>query len=210
MSYLVYAMSMNSKILLLTLLLTPVLVQAQIYKSVDEEGNTVYRDTPDDNAEEFVVPSLNTIPMPRWQAPAADKEEPEEAAFRYTTLAISSPSADQTLFINTGNVPVNIVVQPTLRQDDSLRVLLDGSRVVNDSRELSHLLNNVDRGEHRLQVEIVDKKGKRLQSSAEIRFFLRRKSSLQSQSVIGPRNSLGKPIFPGPNTAAFQQTEDPR
>ncbi len=164
------------KFLLITTLLLPVLAQAEIYKSVDAEGNTVYTDKQDPKAEEFIPPSMNAIQMPKL----APKEDPVEkpAAHSYKELSIVSPSDQQTLRTSSGPVSVQLQVRPELMEGDSISIIIDGSVVVKKTRQLAVTLPGIDRGTHQLSAIIKSSKGKTLKSSKPVTFFLKQHSSL--------------------------------
>ena len=61
----------------LLLLCFPLLVSAQIYKHVDEDGNVTFTDTPPPNSEKVDLPVSNTaVPPPVISAPPPPEPAP--------------------------------------------------------------------------------------------------------------------------------------
>ncbi len=148
---------MNAKLLCLPLLLSCLSVQAQIYKTVDADGNVVFTDSPGVNqqAETVDIKVPNTIdatPVTPYQpAPAAE----EEAG--YQSLSIS-PAHDSTVRSNTGDFAVSISVNPPLQPGHSVQLYLDGQR--QNGSGTRYQFTNIDRGSHQLRATVVDGNGK--------------------------------------------------
>ena len=93
---------------------------AQAYRWVDDDGVVHYSDRPHEGAEQIVLPKPNTISVPRRPAPARQTgeraEEPASAeTFRYTSLEIASPQAEETLWNIEGVLNVSLNVEPGLQ-----------------------------------------------------------------------------------------------
>ncbi len=95
-------------------------------------------------------------------------------------ISIVSPSEKQTVHANSGRVPVavNIDDSGSLRYDIVLRVVLDGKDFGPLRHARSFDLENVVRGEHRLQVQLIDESGNAVASSEPITFYLWQASRL--------------------------------
>lgn len=165
-------------------------VAAQLYKSVDEEGNIVYSDTPTPGAEQLTPPPLSTVKSrpkpvntPETEANAADEggEEPaKKPPTKYTKFSIVQPKNDDTIWDNTGAVPVAIQLEPALDTENghSIWVYVDGKAVVRKSQSLVQPLSNIDRGVHKIRAEIRDEKRKTLKRTKNVTVHLKRASSL--------------------------------
>ncbi len=152
-------------------------VTKTICRTKDELGRTVFSDeclTTDHTIElresSVVAPAAAT---PRRQSRTESPAAPEFVP--YTVLGFTDPEDGATLRDNSGNVAVSWEIYPSLRGGHRLRVTLDGS-LVKGSR--SALLENVDRGEHLLEIEVTDAAGEVLQSGPASRFTLHRFSKL--------------------------------
>jgi len=170
--------------LLCSLLLTLASADAadsRIYRTVDEQGNVVFTDVPpkaDDTSEQIVVEKPNTFDA-QQAVPDADAwvvESPggdEEALFSYDNLAVTSPSNDESVRENAGNVTIIATVKPQLRPGHVVRLMMDGS-LVQEGRKTTFPMTNVDRGTHVVKLAIVDDEGRVLQESEDSTFHMLR------------------------------------
>lgn len=157
--------------------------QAEIYKTVDEDGNVVFTDIPpredDENAEQIIIENPNSFAVeeaiPNADAWIVESEEgdAEEAPFRYDALQIVSPADDEPVRENAGNVTIVTNLSPRLQRGHVARLLMDGS-VVQEGPQASFRLANVDRGTHTISVEIVDESGQVMIRSNPSTFHLLR------------------------------------
>jgi len=91
-------------------------------------------------------------------------------------MTISSPASGETLHDNEGNVRVTLSIQGA--GVPGIRPLLDGKPYGPDQRTPTFILENVDRGEHVLQVQAIDAKGDVIAASQPVTFYLWRASAL--------------------------------
>jgi len=163
---------------------------AQFYKSIDEEGNIVYSDTPTPGAEQLTPPPISTVnSLPKPEQSEADEAKPgdepgEEAAkkppTRYTKFSIVSPQNDATIWDNNGSVPVSLQLEPPLDTENghSVWVYVDGRAVVRKSQSMVQPLSGIDRGAHKIRAEIRDDQRKTLKRTQNITVHLKRASAL--------------------------------
>jgi hypothetical protein len=150
-------------------------VLAQAYKWVDEDGVTNFSDRPHEGAERIQLPSDGHRPPPPPQtvssAAAAAAAAPEEAAvFRYESLTIAAPLAEETLWNIEGVLNVTLNLRPALQTGHRIRVYFDGTpRFVN---RMSFQIDEVYRGVHNIQAEIVDESGTMMIRSMPNRFYV--------------------------------------
>jgi hypothetical protein len=161
---------------------------AQFYKSVDEEGNIVYSDTPTPGAEQLKPPPISTVegrPVPKEQAePDASSDETagdeveKKPPTRYTKFSIVQPQNDVTIWDNTGAIPVSLQLEPPLDTENghSIWVYVDGSAVVRKSQSLVQPLSGIDRGTHKIRAEVRDQKRKTLKRTQNVTVHLKRAS----------------------------------
>ena len=169
----------------IALLLAGSLALAQAYRWVDENGVVHYSDRPQAGAEEVELESAPaiSIPAPRRAAPAAASaaDERQEPAAGYDSLEVVSPAAEETLWNIGGVLNVSLDVQPTLQQGHQLRVYFDGTpQLVNGTQ---FQLQEVYRGTHNLQVEVIDANGQLMIRSQPIRFYV------QQTTIVNPRGA---------------------
>ena len=151
-------------------------VMAQAYKWVDADGVVHYSDRPEEGAERIVLPQdtrrPSPPPAPRSTASRSAKTAAETApaAFKYESLEFSTPAAEETLWNIESVLNVSLSVEPTLQSGHQIRVYFDGEpRMVSGT---SFQLEEVYRGVHNLQAEIVDEQGKLMIRSRANRFYV--------------------------------------
>lgn len=94
------------------------------------------------------------------------------------TIVIASPAHEETIHDNTGNVPVSVTIRGAAPAGARIRALLDGRPYGTDQRSASFTLTQVERGEHTLQVQLVNPAGRVVASSATVTFYLWQASRL--------------------------------
>jgi hypothetical protein len=188
-----YAQVMKNKtgfIFLATLLIAfNGMVNAGFYKSVDENGNIVYSDTPTPGAEQLKPPPISTVPArtpPKPEASEADKAADTEQSekkppTRYSKFSIVTPKNDDTIWDNNGSVPVTLQLEPALDTENghTVWVYVDGFAEVKRSQSLNQPLSGIDRGTHKIRAEIRDTQRKTLKRTKTITVHLKRASALR-------------------------------
>lgn len=166
-------------------LLATAQVFAQAYKWVDEEGVTHYSDRPKEGAQVVELSEYtrdtgarlyaNTVPT------TGDDDAPAEATpFRYESLAVSSPGAEETLWNIEGVLNVSLALSPGLQDGHQVRVYFDGQpRMVNGA---NFQIEEVWRGVHNIQAEVIDETGKLMIRSQTNRFYVQ-----QNTVITGAR-----------------------
>jgi hypothetical protein len=170
-------------IISLIAVLTASAVMAQAYRWVDEDGITHYSDRPQEGAEQIQLPE-NTRPTRRFAPePAAATQttstaaEPA-AAFSYDSIEISAPAAEETLWNIAGVLNVTLNVQPGLQPGHRVRVYFDGNeQMVTGS---SFQIQEVYRGVHNLQAEVLDDTGKLMGRSMTNRFYVQQNTIVRN------------------------------
>jgi hypothetical protein len=156
-------------------------VMAQAYRWVDEDGIVHYSDRPRPGAEQVVLPESNTIAVRRVDSSAAaatssSQQAAPAAAFRYETLEVAAPRAEETLWNIEGVLNVSLTLSPSLQPGHQVRVYFNG-----EQREVtgtSFQLQEVYRGVHNIQAEVIDETGTLMIRSQPNRFYVQ-------QNVIG-------------------------
>lgn len=101
-------------------------------------------------------------------------------ADRYASIRVVAPASEATIFDNNGIVPVEIELSPELdvARNHRIRIGLDGALLSPDRTQPRFRLENLDRGEHWLRVEIVDADGNTLITAPPVKFHVWRASVL--------------------------------
>ena len=168
-------MESRSIFLVLCLLAANAVWAQEAYRWVDEEGVVHYSDTPVEGAERILLPTPNvavTRPTQRAAAPASgdQPDEAEEGPFRYENIEIISPRAEETLWNIEGILNVTVAVEPALQPGHQVRAYFDGEQ--QSVTGTSFQLQEVWRGVHNLQVEVVDETGQLMIRSQPNRFYV--------------------------------------
>ena len=146
----------------------------KVFRKRDADGNVIFTDRPPrggEDGEEVEVRDPNRMPAGPAFRPAGE-EAPEQEAFRYERLEIVSPEHEQNIH-NPTEVQVEARVEPGLRPSHRLVLFKNGSEV-----EEGMLLDWPLRGEHNLQLRVLDKEGEVVQTSESITIFVHRASRL--------------------------------
>lgn len=152
---------MRLSILALTCCLLTSQALAQVYRYVDAHGNTVYTDNPPEQieAERVQLPAINSLPAPTTSTPKAQKPMAEDTdadtdAQIYSQLSLQLPDAEA-IRANNGSFTVSVTIEPQLRAQHSLQLIVDGQAHGSPSNSLSLAAQNLDRGEHSIAVQVL-------------------------------------------------------
>ncbi|WP_461480586.1 DUF4124 domain-containing protein [Porticoccus sp.] len=159
---------------------------AQVYKTVDEQGNVTYTDKPpsDDNTAEPVdLPAINTQPalQPR---PAESKKTAE---IGYKEVSILAPAQDATIPPGQLNVVVQIFLEPALKPGHRVQLLHNGSPYGEPAYATSFSIDSLIRGEHSLQAQIIDENGAVVAQSGSRTIHVKRASALNNPAKPGKK-----------------------
>ncbi len=140
------------------LLLIALPVAAQIYKYTDANGNTVYSDHSPDGvqAQPLELPPLNRVEPQAPSAPPAPEDNREPARHAYDILELAGLPSEEALRANNGTFTVQVLIKPRLQPPHQLRLVLDDVPYGQPSNVPILQMVNVDRGEHRLAVQVID------------------------------------------------------
>jgi hypothetical protein len=158
-------------------------VMAQAYTWVDEDGIVHYSDRPQEGATEIQLPA-DARPSRRFAtAPSAppvtqDAATEEAEAFSYDSIEVGTPAAEETLWNIGGVLNVTINLQPALQPGHRIRVYLDGNEQMVTGT--SFQLQEVYRGVHNLQAEVLDETGKLMGRSQPNRFYVQQNSIVRA------------------------------
>jgi hypothetical protein len=154
------------RILCLCLLLLSSWVAAEVYKTVDKDGRTVYTDKPKtDNAEKVELRGLNTVPSATPEPdyyPRVSRETPEQINYN---IEIISPRNDVAIPVGQRDLAIAITLSPALQPDHLLVYFMNGE-LLEETTMNNIIVKDVPRGTHTLVVEAIDQRGQSLGTSA--------------------------------------------
>lgn len=179
------------RILILLIVLIPsVLVAAEVYRWVDDDGTVHYSDRPQEGAETVIIREAQTFSTPA--APAArstssttsarsDEAEPEAAA-SYSNFEIVTPRQEEVLWNIGGQLNVSLRARPRIRSGHTIFLYMDGQEVRQLPRgRMQASLADVVRGTHQLHAEVRDRSGSTVARSDTVQFTVQQ-TSIQNQN----------------------------
>ncbi|WP_081869670.1 DUF4124 domain-containing protein [Endozoicomonas numazuensis] len=155
------------RIIFSLLLVLPLSGQSsEIYKTVDNNGNVTFTDSPGANkkAEPVELPPITSIPSSPTSSQPAVKQLDDQKGDIYPTFTITEPANDSTVRDN-GNFTVNVSLKPRLTVGHTLSLSVDGVQQGKPQRNTQFKLQNIDRGTHQLSVAILNRNGKTLKTT---------------------------------------------
>lgn len=176
------------RLLLISLLLfAGAASQAQIYKSVDREGNVTFSDRPPaegEQAEAVELGPMNTSPAPEAlpAAPRSREDDQQQEPAPEPRVSITSPEEDQVIPIGElGSVTISARAEPPLSGGEQLQLLLNGEPQGDPQQGSQWLLENLRRGGHDISVTRLDADDQVTASSDPVRFYMMRPLNIRNQ-----------------------------
>lgn len=143
---------------------------AQIYQYTDAQGQPVFTDQPPPGVkvEKVDLGPINSASVPRSSIlnTASHADKISEHLAPYSQLQLTGLPANQAIRANDGSFTVNVAISPSLNQQHRLQLMVDGQAYGTASTATQFALHNIDRGEHRLAVQVIAN-GQVIQRSVE-------------------------------------------
>lgn len=168
-------------VLMVMLSFFSVSLAADFYRWTDENGRTVFGDSPPESlqVERVILPTLtvaerfSTAPVNPLAASGDAKDATASASglqsVNYESFKIISPEQGAALRANDGNVSIQFELKPALQAGHGLVVYLDGKQV-GTSRSPSLSLSGLDRGEHTVFAVVHDANNSILSNTERVTF----------------------------------------
>lgn len=157
---------------LVILFCTPFWGFAETFKVIDEDGNVTFTDAPkqDEDAEVVELPSINTIPKAQTipLKPSNNEAQDINPAPSGYDVTITSPLAGTEILADQRSLAVAFATIPVLHFTHFARLFMDGKPVGDPIQGTSFVIEEIYRGEHRLQVVIVSASGELIAQSAPV------------------------------------------
>ena len=148
--------------------------QKKIYVWRDAKGVLVFSDTPQKGSEELNL-NINTVDMQAVDTSILYKDESKPDTQTQFSISITEPKDQATIRDNTGSIYVSGKVSPRFESGLSIQLYLDGMATQAPKSSAIFALRNVERGEHKLQLKLIDAKGKEIGQSEMVTIYLHRK-----------------------------------
>ena len=146
-------------LLLLPLLATP--TYGEIYRSTDEQGQTVFSDAPKPGSTPVELAPTNTTPA---VAPSPQHQPfPKVLGPAPNHLHITQPSNGQVLANGRTPTPVTVNLEQSLREGQRIRISVD-DEVLTEGSATSTSIPFLHRGEHQISAELLDHNGRIISS----------------------------------------------
>jgi hypothetical protein len=166
------------RLLVLFLVFICATANAQIYRRTGPDGQVYFSDQPGPDAERVDLAPAQTISLPSVPEQAGDvvTGQQQDDAVVYTEFFIASPTAEQGVRANDGNVTVHLSLQPALQPGHAIVLNVDGEdgEASNSGSVLMVELNNLSRGQHTVMATVVDEEGTALIKTEPVTFQILR------------------------------------
>jgi len=156
-------------------------VVAQVYKTVDENGNVTYTDQPPgDGSKPIKLAPISVIEAPTYEkAPEATEGDGAEKELSlgymrrvYKDFAITSPAQEESVWKPDGPIAVTWGAKTELQPGMQVTLYLNGSRHTTTAQPMIPL-TGLDRGEHTLKAELRDTRNRIVATTETVTFFVR-------------------------------------
>jgi len=154
-------------IILSFLLCSTGVVNAQIYKTYDKNGNVIFSDVPSNSAEQVeekpiaIIPALPKKIIEEKTKPLKKNDGSVPKAYK---LTVSGLEQDATLRKEQEAFQAGVQFEPPLHKNHTLLIALDGKDLGKNNFAPKIEPNQLDRGQHRLDIKIVDQNQKTIQT----------------------------------------------
>ena len=135
---------------------------AQVYKTVDADGNVSYTDSPPSkNAEQVDLPNIIVAPATQ---PKARIKPKQYADLIPPQISLASPANGSTILGSAETIPVRGSVSRVLNDDEFLQLVVNSRPYGPQTKTASWQVGDLIRGQYTLQFRVV-KEGKTQASS---------------------------------------------
>lgn len=169
------------RLLLLTLLVAAIALPAysstaKIYVWRNAKGVLVFSDTPKAGAEEVKTKPGNIIQSSTDVETEVLDINPQQIVETYEVI-INTPQNNATVRDNTGSVYIRGGISPKFKLSFKIQLYLDGKPHLSPQNHGMYSLRDIDRGEHKIKMDLLDEKGKVIASSKLVTFYMHRAST---------------------------------
>lgn len=176
-------------------------VSAQVYKTVDEEGNVTYTDTPPgDGSKPIKLAPISVIEAPGYEQPekaaadGAEGEEGKEMSLRYlrknyADFAIVAPQQEESVWNPESAMTVAWNTRFKLQPGMQVTIYVDGKQQARTTEQIIAVTERLDRGEHRVEAQLTDAKNRKIATAEPVTFFVRRPGLYNNRPQVSPRGA---------------------
>ena len=177
------------------LMLVAGLVQADVYKSVNDKGEVVYSDKPTPGAERLKLPPLQTFTQPPLPRLTRTPGKPVMQNL-YENMAFMEPENDATVRNNLGVVTVRLLLEPALKTQlgHKIQFFMDNEPHGPPVQNTTMGFSNIERGTHTLSATVIDSNEQTVMSSDTVTFHLHRESIFNPNNPKNPNRPKPTPL----------------
>ncbi|MEA2078702.1 MAG: DUF4124 domain-containing protein [Pseudomonadota bacterium] len=166
------------RISLLLLAFITATASAQVFRRTGPDGQVYFSDRPGPDAEQVDVTPAQTISLPPVpeQPGGGTTAQQEDVTSPYTEFTIVSPTSEEGVRANDGNVTVQLSLQPELITGHTIALTIDGEdgKGTGTGEGLAIELSNLSRGRHSVEATVVDQQGNELTQAGPVSFHVLR------------------------------------
>ena len=148
----------------------------KIYVWRNENGVLVFSDSPRPGAEEVKTKPGNII----QSSTSLDTEvldiNPQTIIEKYE-IVISTPKNNATVRDNTGSIYIAGGIKPRFKAGLEVQLVLDGKPHQKPQKHSMFSLRDIERGEHKIKMLLLNEEGKVIASSKSVTFYMHRAST---------------------------------
>jgi hypothetical protein len=149
---------------------------AKIYVWRNESGVLVFSDSPRPGAVEVKTKPGNVIQSSTLVETKVLDITPQTVNEKYE-ITISNPKNNATIRDNTGSIYIAGGIKPRFKAGLEVQLILDGKPHLPPQKHSMFSLRDIERGEHKIKMLLLDEKGKVIASSTSVTFYMHRASS---------------------------------
>ncbi|HET8704749.1 MAG TPA: hypothetical protein VFM46_00495 [Pseudomonadales bacterium] len=182
-------------------------VQAKdVYKARAADGSVIFSDKPIPGGQIIHIKDIPTVSLPKAHKGGTITYPLKTTGVqgniaRYEKLSITTPENDSTLENQSGEAMVILALKPGLQSGHKYRLVLDGKPIDPPTQKSAFRLNNLDRGDHTLQGQVVDKDGLPVIASEVVTIHVHR-PSIGQKSGEEPATEATPPVPEAPKSPA--------
>ena len=158
--------------LLLFMVFVCATASAQVYKRIGPDGQVYFSDQPGPDARQVEVKPAQAISLPPVHRQTGAAQQQNDVSTTYSKFTIVSPTSDQGVRANDGNVTVSLSLKPKLMPGHTVRLDVDGEdgEQIKTGGGLSIELSNLSRGLHTVEATVVDAQGSAVIQTGPVSF----------------------------------------
>jgi hypothetical protein len=154
------------------------IAETRVYKWIDSDGKTHFSDKARPGTPMVTVTTNNLFSnddvFPEQDEEQTNQTEKSKKPPIIYNASITSPKNDASVRSNNGLVVVQVSTTPKLEANHKLQLYVDSEKKEEPQSSTTIRVQNMDRGTHQLQVQILDEKGKTTAETEAISFHLLR------------------------------------